>query len=48
MTEIQWRAFSLIVRALGILLFELVGRDDPLVDTWQNDIVSFFEQERDK
>lgn len=41
MTKIQWEAFTLIVRALSILLYHLVGEDNQFVLNWNEDLISF-------
>ena len=48
MNEIQWKAFALIGRALGILLFHLVGKENYFVTNWEGDFISFIEGRKDR
>jgi len=42
--EIQWKAFSLIIRGLLVLTFELC-QDTLLVKMWREDVVAFMGEE---
>jgi len=44
MTKIQWMAFSLIIQALAILLYQLVGESSLYVSLWRERVDDFLKE----